>query len=118
MYKMIKPINTRARAEIKESIQKRLFGHQPQGAEAKYYVSPETIKEAYRKTFRYLSIDHARRAREVIDRMTKKIDTLETMITIMTTVYGSEIIAKAKEMLAKGTLTREAFERALKLLNK
>lgn len=104
-----------ARADIKESIQKRLFGHKPIGAENAYYVSPETIKEAYNKAFRYLTIDSGRRERETIDTMRKEMDSLKTLVQIMTTVYGHDILTKAKEMMAEGTLTKEAFERALRL---
>ena len=75
------------------------------------------FEEAYNKAFKYLTINSGRRERETIEAMKKEVDSLKTLVRIMTTVYGSEILTKAKEMMDKGTLTKEAFERALKLAN-
>ena len=102
-----------ARADIKEAIQKRMFGHKPLGSEASYYVSSETIKEAYEKAFKYLTINSGRREREVIEKLTKKLDSVETR---------NDALQKAlqlltKQLLDQGTLSKEAYKRALKLIN-
>lgn len=102
-----------ARADVKEILQKRMFGHKPQGAEANYYVSPETIKEAYKKMFRYLTINSGRREREVIETLTKNLNALETKNdTLQKTLQ-----LLMKQLLKEGTLSKEAYERALKLFN-
>jgi integrase len=102
-----------ARAEIKEGIAKRMFGHKPQGAEASYYVSPATIKEAYSKAFKYLTINSGRREREVIEKLTTKLDSIETRNEAL----QKTIVHLMKELADKGVLSKKALEGALKEIN-
>jgi len=106
-----------ARADVKEAIQKRMFGHKPQGAEANYYVSAETIKEAYKKAFRYLTINSGRREREELETVHKQITELQATIKMMTHMYGNRIYEDAikkvrgEKFSQDMTVLHEKFER-------
>lgn len=78
------------RADIKQELKDVMMGHKRESARGHYHVSETTIKEAYAKAFRYLSINSGMQAKadlfairqslvgqaQTITEMQKKIDTL------------------------------------------
>lgn len=101
-----------ARANIAERVQKRMFGHKPHGAEASYHVSEATTREAYHKAFRYMSINHARAEREIIQKQTARLDLLASQNSAL-----QQAIKVLTEALNKGGfIPKEAHKKALELI--
>jgi len=69
------------RADIKQEIKDLMMGHKRAGARGHYECSPTTIKEAYEKAFKYLSINHGTQARKDLERIENSLIGLSTTIT-------------------------------------
>ena len=69
------------RSEIKQEIKDVLMGHKRQSARGHYHVSPTTIKLAYEKVFKHLSINHGTQSRQDLARMEDTVTGLSQIIT-------------------------------------
>jgi len=68
------------RSNIAQEIKDLMMGHKRQGARGSYECSPTTIKEAYKKAFEYLSVNHGTQTRMLNREIKQSILTLTKII--------------------------------------
>lgn len=61
------------RSEVKQEVKDLMFGHKRLGARGHYHCSPTTIKEAYSKAFKYLSINHGTQTKQALKQVQQSI---------------------------------------------
>lgn len=84
------------RADIKQEVKDLMLGHKRLGARGHYHCSPTTIKEAYAKTFKYLSINHGTQTKQALKQVQQSIVGLSQTIA-----KQQNEISKLKAMFKK-----------------
>lgn len=93
------------RAELNDEIKDLLFGHQRRGAKKHYSFDETTIREAYDKAFKFLSINSGMQYRTDIKDMDKRLKTLVDNIGQLTNELNSLKLRGTKAVHMLDTLS-------------